>query len=507
MFTIIKSYKQQYSKEYISLDKLYDLIKNNPQKELIERIRSVEYKSTEYINLKSKLNCITPHGIFNNINNKGLVSLSKYLFFEIDNFDTNLELNDTIKRLIDTFPISFVQKSVSNRGFHFFIKYDDTNLELNDTNFTDIHNYVSFLLVNGGFNIDKSAKGLVRRMIISSDQDVYMNKEVSLGINVVSLNTYLNNLNKTKKLKEVYDITLDDTIEKDIIPFKELCSQIKIKKEYNKEIKGDWVIEDMESYMIIIPEKILDGQKHSTYTRIINALYYINEDGITRNQIYSYLHHINNRLHHKMSNYKLKKLVEFVCSKIEEDGEIRIKTRTKKIHFNPMSDLTKKQKQNMGAQISAKSRRNKTISEIQSAKDYLLKQNITPTQSKVKEITGFGIATIKRNWNVDIFDLNDISIIEDKERKEIKLDQIDEEQFFSNTEIVKHKYKGFKEVSIERSENDKELFKSVLNDIKNEYVDIPESILILTLKNKYNWDEYKIDYFYTNYIKYKKDSV
>ena len=41
-----------------------------------------------------------------------------------------------------------------------------------------------------------------------------------------------------------------------------------------------------------------------------------------------------------------------------------------------------------------------TIKIINEAREELLKRNIEPTQKKVMEITGFSIATIKRNWNI-----------------------------------------------------------------------------------------------------------
>ena len=63
-------------------------------------------------------------------------------------------------------------------------------------------------------------------------------------------------------------------------------------------------------------------------------------------------------------------------------------------------------------------------------------------------------------------------------------------------DIVKHKYKGFEECLVERSINDKEEFKSVLKQVKNEYGDISEILLIEHLKN---WDKYKIDYYYSNW--------
>jgi hypothetical protein len=67
-------------------------------------------------------------------------------------------------------------------------------------------------------------------------------------------------------------------------------------------------------------------------------------------------------------------------------------------------------------------------------------------------------------------------------------------------EIVKHSFKGIGDVYIERSVQDKETFKSVLNDIKNENGGISEQLAIIYLSKK-GWDKYKIDYYYYNWDK------
>jgi len=102
-------------------------------------------------------------------------------------------------------------------------------------------------------------------------------------------------------------------------------------------------------------------------------------------------------------------------------------------------------------------------------------------ESQVKEV---------KNRIQELFD--DISfkcLLRDKKEKIEKIEPKD---------IVKHKYKGFEEVSIERTIEDKETFKSVLKQIQNEFGDISEDLLMGHLKE---WDRYKIDYYYSNWRK------
>lgn len=442
MFSKLKTIKL-FTKEIVDINELVKLVKDNQQKELIDKIRSVEYKSQEYKNLKLKVNCITPHGIFNSLCNDGLINLSGYLYYDIDGFDTEIELNDTKNKLINTGIVSFICKSVGGKGLSFLIKYD-TKLIPNDT-FIDFYKYVREILLGLGFNIDLGAGGLVRKMIISNDDNLYFNNEVSLGIDMVSFNNFKKKINGFKTIKQhkenIHIIPNDTFLE--VIPYDELLKEINIETLYTKEIEGDFTIEEMDYYKIILPRIIKDGTKHKLYTRIINALYYINSN-ITPQQVYSYLFHINNMSSPKMNQYKLQKLVINICNNIESTGEIRIKPRVKRIHFNKESKLTKNQKQNMGAQLSAKIKVNKTLEKIEMARIECQKQNISPTQKTICEMTGLGIATIKRNWKKEYKNINDIEINNDDTNNEIemirdiKISQvIEEDEFWQNWEPEK----------------------------------------------------------------------
>jgi hypothetical protein len=503
MFSKLHSVKK-HSNQKITIDELYDLIKNNPQKDLIEKIRGVKPKSTEYKQLKLNVNCITPHTIQNGLRNNDIECLTGYLYYDIDNFDTIDEVNDTIKKLNDTFPISLICKSVGGMGISMLIKID-TNYEVNDTNFIDTYQYVRDLLINKGFNIDKYAGGISRKMLISSDKDCIFNK-VSLAINKVSLQTFKQSkhLNKSKQIKtnkEVMILQANDTF--DVIDFETLIKDIKIETLYTKEINGDFIVEEMDYYRIFIPKIIKDGTKHKLYTRIINALYYINPS-ITKRQVYSYLYYINNMANPKMNILELKRLVFYICQNIENTGEVRIKPKIKRLHFKKNSKLTKNQKLSMAAQLGAKIKNNKTIILIQEARMECAKRNEIPTQKRICELTNLSIATVKRNWNKQLNDLTDLKV---KNQNEQIYEEISEEDFFEERKIIKHKYKGFNDVSIEVKDEDKEIWKKSIETIKNEYGDISEDILSMYMNKEYGWDKYKTNLFYIIYNKKIKTTI
>jgi len=439
MFSKLKSVSK-FSNETISLYDLYLLVKNNPQKPIIDEIRSVE-KGPVYNKLKSQLNCITPHTIQSGLKSSDIIGLSGYLFYDIDGFDTKDELDDTINKLVSSFPISFLQRSVGGLGINFLIKVDDTNFQLDDTNFISVYNYVRELLISNGFIIDKYAGGISRKMNISSDNRCIFNNEVSFSIDKVSLLNHLGSSSKKSNNKRVGYITLDDTLE--LLPKEDL--NIKTQITYDKDINGDYIIENMDYYSILIPKVIKDGFKHKLYTRIINGLYYINSS-ITRNEVYSYLYYLNTSAQPPMNLFRLKQLVNWLCNEIETTGEIRIKPRIKRIHFNEKSNLTKKEKQSMGAKVRNTEQRNKTIQQIIDARNLLWKSNEEPTQKKVCQITNLSIATVKRNWKMalegDFIDINEVLDVKVEKEPEIKLDVIEEEDFWEGFSVTKRHTKG-----------------------------------------------------------------
>jgi len=130
------------------------------------------------------------------------------------------------------------------------------------------------------------------------------------------------------------------------------------------------------------------------------------------------------------------RLVIFICKNIEETGEIMVKTKTKRIHFNKESKLTKNQKQKISGQIMGKIKVNKTVGIIQRAKEYFIEKGMTYTQKLIAEHTGLGIATIKRHWSKEVTNeeikFNTEEIIDN-------LEIISEEEFFSKPEMKMEK--------------------------------------------------------------------
>lgn len=403
IFNLYNNYKK-FSDEKIDLEQLIAHIKSHPKKSKILELRKVKYKSPEYDVIKSELASITPHGTFSDSKKTGLEDLSGYLYFDIDGFASTEVLNETIKTLNNTYQITFICKSCGGRGLAFLLKVNGITKD----NFEKTHTFIRNEFKKEGYDIDQAAGGLIRKWIVSYDPNVIYNKNAEYKVDQEAYEKFESENTGTYKKVNKTVSNLDDDLESDIIPFAPLCSSIKIESEYKGEIVGNFAIEEMEYYRILYPQIINDGAKRRTYTRIVNALYYLNEE-ITQQQVYSYIYYVNRTANPPMNAYKLKELVTYLCKSIQETGVVNLKTRKKRIHFNASSNLSKREKQSMAAKITGAAKTNKTNEAVTKMKATLIDRGEHPTQVKVAEELGMSLSTVKRNWyqkEIDLFTLD-----------------------------------------------------------------------------------------------------
>jgi len=429
---------RKFSKQTINIQQLVCLIKDNPHKEHLLRLRAAAYGSDEYSRLKARCECITPHGVFSGLKNSDLLSMSGYLFFDVDNIDNIDEQIEIIKKLNPT----LICVSPSNRGLHILFRVSGMTKD----NFLVVYKFVSNIINECGVVTDTGAGGLVRKMNISYDTDVFFDPNAEFIIDENAFRLFkvsfsrlkVTNLNTDKQIKglnisnisaaeEEGNITLNGTFFKTPLSIKELLSEIRMGTAYTEDIDGDFVIDEQETYRILIPHTINDGTKHRLYTRIVNALYWLNP-GVTDHQVYSYIYWVNQRAQPPMNDYRLRQYLSFLINNIKENG-IMLKPRIKKIHFNKMSNLTTKQKQIMASKINGAMRTNKTIDLIQDTIVECARLGMKPTQKNVSDISGLSLRTVKRNWLKEKTDTSSMKI-DVPTVVEPKLDTLSEQDFF-----------------------------------------------------------------------------
>jgi hypothetical protein len=170
MITKTESLRYLGKPKYLKIDELVNLIKfGNENTETIKSLRSVEYKSEEYKSIKNKLkSCIMFHGGFSSISDSGIISLSNYLFYDIDGILDERQY-DSIKQSLIDLGVNVIWKSPGGCGLHFLVKCDGLTIN----NFHNVYNTLFSYFESLFFNVDGSAKGLSRKSYLSTDEDIY----------------------------------------------------------------------------------------------------------------------------------------------------------------------------------------------------------------------------------------------------------------------------------------------------------------------------------------------
>ena len=482
----------------ITIKELVELIKNNPKKKEILQLQSLEYGSIEYKKAKKYLPAIKAYGSFSGLKVSQIEKINNYFYFDIDN--TTIEPQDIIKK----YPfISLITKSVGGKGIFFLVKID--NIDIDIINHTHIHRFLCDNVFMD-LNIDRNATGISRNVIIPSYQEVIY-QDVSYSIDKDMLVTFIGKVNNVKQVK----ITggTEERIQYG------LNEPLLLRTKYEGNIDKLYNVEEIEFADIHIPKIIKDGTKHKLYAALVNQIIYLNPT-ITLEQTISFIAIINKDKGQPPMEYnKLVQLVTWTYNNIINTGEIKARLRKKKIHFNMDKKLAIKDKQIIAAKANGIIRTNTTINKINDAINLLLMNNEKITNNRLAEMTGLSLATIKRNKNKEVKDamsFNDYVPAADKIKSiEDTLPTFSAEDFWGTDEplndtkktlnepvkFINYKWKGFKQIELKLTLQDKELFKEMINILINNENGISEGSLIeLNMM-----DKYKIDYFYNKWIK------
>ena len=165
MFSYFKGgIQDKYLNRHIDLPSLVKLIKNNPEKFKIEKVRELRRTGMDYSTPKSYLPYITPNCLVKIRNLKesdyNLIAPSSYIYFDIDDYPNSQQLKD---RLIVEYGqvASLICISCSGGGISIFFKVSN-NLK-NENDFLIARQYIiDNILVNE--KIDTNAGGIARAM-------------------------------------------------------------------------------------------------------------------------------------------------------------------------------------------------------------------------------------------------------------------------------------------------------------------------------------------------------
>lgn len=348
--------KNKRAEQVIGIDYVEFLIKNNPYKEQIEKVRAIrsqeDYDVTLYEEEKCKLPYITPNATFYNERLKANAKkVSGYIYFDLDQKDFKMDVDAYKVIVLSKYAdkICMLGKSVGGVGLFFYVKVK-TGLSVD--NFDAVWSYFR----NDVFTdliIDTKAKDISRAQFLTSDADLYVNHSVDADIPVYLFSKSVSDNydkpvtnKKSKNKKEVKNI---QSVYKDkgrecyiptecFIDYKILCNTLILQTPVSFPNDEKVIIKEIDFVKVPILRIIKSGSRHNMFKIIINALMYLNSD-ITLHQLQSWINFWN--VH--MTDVALERkdmmiTVQREFERLKAGGKNIVKIKKKTVHTNPKYD-------------------------------------------------------------------------------------------------------------------------------------------------------------------------
>ena len=404
--------KNIYPKRHIDLPTLVRLIKNNPEKLKIEKIRELRMAGKDFDKPKKFLPYITPNCLvrIRNLTDSqyNLFAPSSYIYFDIDDYPNSQHLKDRF--IVEYCHLaSIICISCSCGGISILFKVSN-NLK-NENDFLNARQYIiDNILVKE--KIDTNAAGIARAMFISSDPDLFFNYENELDIPI--------ELFKNRKYK-VDNCRLEDKkTNGDMIrihcapqepfiptPIKEVLEQLILETPV---IVENPVVDYNEVNYIEIRFQFLikDGLKHKTFTNMIHKLIFLNPTA-DKQLLLSYIYHVNEEHtgYKKMELGELMGLFETVYYGAKFLGNSKVKPARKRIHYNKDCDATFN-KRKVSGKIRGVLKENETKLKIKSVIEEMEAQGLPISKSSISKYSGIHRGTIIKHMGTDLHDIKNI---------------------------------------------------------------------------------------------------
>ncbi len=411
MFSLIKNgIKNINPDKTIDFNELINLIKDNPQKALIEEIRLLKLQQNpEYRKLKQKLTYITPNCIVNkrkltdNVFQTNFIDFSGYVYFDID---VNTNAVEFKRYFVERYghQVSLVSISCSCGGISILVRIDSSIKTKEEFQF--VWDEIRTTIFPNE-KVDLKVRDMGRSMFISYDPDVYVNESAVINVDYKKMT-----IDTDKKcLKQgITRSNINNTL---IYAISELPSindvLQKLVLQTNVEVEEPvLMIAPLDFTKVRFARKIPDGKKHQIYRAIIHGLIHLNP-GIDYSYFFSYLHFINERFAiPKMQFKELQNLFKHAVQQTQAKGYVFNGLRIKKVHLNKKCKIQKPEKVSIINRVNGKIRSNQSISRIIEAKELIISRGEKVTKSEVQKITGLSRWTVIKWFDAEEHDLNEI---------------------------------------------------------------------------------------------------
>jgi hypothetical protein len=410
--------------DHSSIDRYIEIVRNNPERDLVLEIRKLRLAGNEsYIVRKESASYCTPScqlkykKLSNHHFRQNFIQYSGYFYFDFDLVFED-QLND-----VKAFKQYFIEKygdyvttvalSISGGGISVLLKVP---IEINST---EEYNKAWNVIRNTIFNtesVDSKVCDLGRALYLTDDPDIYVNLDNEIDFNsLIDDQIYQESDRTSKETSKNVKVSLFTNKETNnrlvftLYGFNEFMKVLKLKTQV--EVLNEIVdFKEIEFVEVTFPRIIVDGRKRKAFSGIIHHLIYLNPN-IDPSYIYSYLVYINNNFtaYPKMEKSNLEHLVRTTINNIHETGEIYIKTRYRRVHFNPNANLHPTNKSSIANQINGRYREFKMGEIILKAKNELLKHKEKFTKAELRRIVALEIPKISRPTINKYFDYQPFS--------------------------------------------------------------------------------------------------
>ncbi len=361
--------------EYIYTMKNPDFVRKSQVDLARQTYKNSQLKKDDplYKSIKNSLPCITFLNSFNNsVINENIIKYTGFMYLDID----NIEYIDISKH---SFVVSY-WKSLSNNGYGILIKCENIgDLQKNIKELSDLFN----------IELDKNAVSKDRLNVLGYDNDIYYNDNYT---SYVFTNSELVSLGYIKD-SNIRLQQIDTKIGIEEIRFSNLKDLI---KGYNFD--GEPFIDlgenKLEYAEVFVPKNIFEGNRNKSMFVLCSQIRGLNA-WISESMLLRVCSTINkDKFKPELNAHELSEIVRKVYAK---ENPVVMLNKTKRILFNPDYTLTKFDKQSMATkQIRAVEAKKNTAKIIKCVEEWNFELLGKITQSKIANVTGFGIATIKR---------------------------------------------------------------------------------------------------------------
>lgn len=404
--------KNIYPKRHIDFISFIRLIKNNPEKPKIEKIREFRKVGKDYNNLKNTLPYITPNCMVKvrklKDSDYNLIAPSTFIYFDIDDYPNSQKLK---VRVICEYGhlASLICISCSGGGISIFFKV--SNHLKNENDFLIARQYIiDNILVKE--KIDTNAGGIARAMFISSDPYLFYNYENEIELPVELFKKGKNKVENCRledKLDNNSKIRFHCAPQEAFIPtpIKEVLDQLIFETPVNVE---NPVVDYNEVNYVEIRFQYLikDGLKHKTFTNMIHKLIFLNPNA-DKQLLLSYIYHVNEEYtgYKKMELRELIGLFDTVYNGAISLGNSKVKPVLKRIHYNKDCGATFN-KRKVSGKIRGVLKENETKLKIKAAIEEMQAQGIPISKSSISKYSGIHRGTIIKHMDTDPHDIKNI---------------------------------------------------------------------------------------------------